>query len=737
MKYKKIMMIFDQFLLFKCLRIAMAICVFLSNNAFAINSVAQKNLKINSKPPIFVRDYKYFRKYYYKDAEFLVNKTNLKTKNIIFTQGEKVLSVTLNNEKAIYQLMVPGNTERHFMLTKYEKNKKPKIGYYAVSRKTYFSNVMPLAASGSESESQICSKSPNWSFGELKNIVKVLGDTKSNNFSAIDTDEFIDKSCRTSGDDADELNTALDQLFKKNAAEMFSCLQSDQAQKTLSDVKNVNLLMNANVFVARMTRFLDDNRLKKTDQAVGNQLTQKLNDKSGSTKSMKIKCAPNKELKNKSACFIDENENPAIVLDLTKIKQTASINKTDFKKEIQAILIHEFYHTSNQQMETPLEPGCTDEKMIQSLEALCPKTDDLNAVKIQKTEVVKGCTRISTSAENKKTGSVLRNMGIVLDQKEFESIAIAHQNNMNKLDGSSEATLSSSSGIVKTGEEIMVLSVSPVSLGRAAPEANDGTLVTISNNSEIGTSLSGMYDSFSESTSGMTSVLTKALELVTPKAAIANANPSVSNSVSVAMSKSEIYSAQSGSEFGSSAQVSTSVPGQQVETASKSTSNLNLSPATSVLQNSNSFEKQNVEALNSNIPSSQTAKKNDQDSNQNGLDIPNLKAMPLTVGKGANLSNSTTSNQPVRQVASVDDNNTDSIQKNTDNKILQTLSISQRISGSSYVEVKKLYQNSDFTKSLEFRRIAIELNDVGKTQIGSKKPQIIFLDDGQILRRTK
>ncbi len=733
MNHKKIMMIFDHFLFLKRLRIAMAICVFLSNNAIAANSVPQKNLKINSKPQIFVRDYKYFRKYYYKDAEFVVNKINSKSKNIIFTQGEKVLSVTLNNEKAIYQLMVPGKTKRHFMLTKYEKNQKPKIGYYAVSRKTYFSDsVMPQAVSSNEKESQICSKGPNWSFGELKNIVKVLGDQKSNNFSAIDIETFVDKSCRVDDEAADELASALDNLFKKNAQEMFSCLQSDQAQKTLSDTKNINLLMNANMFVARMTRFLDDNRFKNADQAVGNQLTQKLNDKSGATKNMKIKCAPNKDLKNKSACFVDENENPAIVLDLTKIKQTASINKTDFKKEIQDILIHEFYHTSNQQMETSLEPGCSDEKIIQSLEALCPKSGKSAVIKVKETEVPKICP-LTTDAENRKEDLVLDNIRYIKDGGAYGFIDQQARDNRANHDVKPD----SSAGIIKTGEEIMILSTATLPSNQDKTEANDGARLPISGDSEIGNSLSGIYDSFAKNTSGLTSVLTNALATVAPTTAIANTNSSKINSSLTVMSASEIQSAQSGAEFNSKTTVDNSVNVQQIETSSKSTLNTSPSVVMNSSQSSNLAEKKNLEVLNSTTASVQVVNKNDEVSNQIGLGVSNIKAIPKSAFNIVNSSNSVSANQSQRQVASVDYDDSDSNRKNTDNKILQTLSISQRISGSSYAEVKTMYQNPEFTKSLELRGIAIEMNDSQKTRIGSKKPQIIFFDDGLILRKTK
>ena len=55
----------------------------------------------------------------------------------------------------------------------------------------------------------------------------------------------------------------IDDLFKNNANEMFKCLQTEKSQAILKN--NINLQASANLFVARMTRFLDADYLSEFD----------------------------------------------------------------------------------------------------------------------------------------------------------------------------------------------------------------------------------------------------------------------------------------------------------------------------------------------------------------------------------------------------------------------------------------------------------------------------------------
>ena len=708
MNQQKIKTIFDHFLLLKRLRIFAFIFVFLSNNVFATTLTHQKKIINNSKPQVFVRDYKYFRKYYYKDAEFVVNKTNSKIKNIIFTKGEKVLSVTLNNEKAVYQLMVPGKTKRHFMLTKYEKNKKTKIGYYTVNRKTYFDSAMPLADFKKSADGQTCSRRPNWSFGELAKITKVLGDEKNDLFSTISTADFIDESCKLSEDGKDELTTALDLLFKNNAKKIFSCLQTEQAQKILSNEKNINLLSNANLYIARMTSLLDRAQFKATNKSLDNLLSQNENQKSDEIENMKIKCAPNAELKNKSGCFVDQSKNPAIILDLTKIKQTADINKTKFGDEIDNVLIHEFYHFSNQQIETPTQPGSLDEKIIQSLQTICPGFNKSEKAKIENT---------ANLAET---------------EDKFIAPAVESAILANNSDTPSKLTALDADGIVKINDNAYVLSESPVSLAKnTVIDQTEGAKIEIFDNIKVLDSVTNLFNSFTQSTSGLGEVLSGALK-VSEQPAVAksmqtNVNPQITNSSTTnskidVMSSAEIFAAQSGSEFNIK---SVSTIEQNAKTVTNSFNQNSQLPKQSPLER---FENA---VSNSNVNTGLDNKKEIQ------VSSPIVKSQASTV---VSAKNTIQRNAAVvrRDIASEGIQNSGASQKTSSvSEDVEVLSRSPQINGTPYTEIIKKYQDPKFQKDLEFRGIAIRLNNDNNKMIGSPKPLILFIDNGNFLKKVK
>jgi hypothetical protein len=740
MNHKKIRMIFRSLFFPKRVRCALTVFLFLSNQVLAVSTLGKKNIKVNSKPQVFVRDYKYFRKFYYKDAEFTVNKTNSKIKNLVFTKGDKVLSVNMNNQKTNFQLMVPGKTKRHFILTNYENGMVPKIGYFSVNRKKYFNSVMPKGEVNLSSTSQMCSRTPNWSFGELSNIVKVLGENKSDKFTSIDPQLFLDdKSCDTLSDEVVDMTSEIGKLFKNNATEMFACLQSEQAQKVLSQDKNINVLMNANIFVARMTRFLDENSIASIEKNSGQKIRAK--SKSGVTNSMKIMCAPNKELEGKSACFIDDNENPAIIVDLEKIKKTAEFKKTKFNDEIGQVLIHEFYHTSFQQIETPQKPGCIDEQIINNLESLCSaKQDDANnrsELKIDAIQIAKNCEAQEKLEIAAKNPTVDKGNG---DARTAVTNDIEINNTI--IRGGNTVAILDTVGIQKINDAQSTLSSAKIPIAEAVVP-QEGAKVPVVNNPIIENAASSLYSSLSQNTNGLTSVLSKALKLPATNAnakmestsansnaanTMVSANNNANNSRGIAsvqsqtstispMSKSEIIASQFGIDDPKSKSIPLKAESNNVLSSDDKTTN----SAGAVLQSGNADRsKAKTSVLNraSTQKSSALAVVNNQDQ------------------KIENASQNTNAQAQVqnRQIASVQETPAVAT-KITDTRILQTLTGAKEIKGNTYTEVVKMYRDPSFKADLKLRGIAIKLNDSKGTVIGSENANIIFNDSGKILKR--
>lgn len=715
MNFKKIRMIFNCSLLSKRTVSFLTTFMFLVNAVFAAGNPAQKKSITNAPlnpayvdSEIFVRDFKYFREFYYKDAKILINKTNSKTKNIIFSRGQTNLSITQNDDKAIYEYMVPGKSMRHYLVYKFEKNKPTKVGYYTVNRTTYFSDsssAMPAAGISAESDSGTCSARPDWGFGELREIAKAIeGEGVFGADSSLDIKKLIDKeTCNMS--QRNIVNSVVTNLFDKNGAKILKCLQTDSAQKKLESDKA--LLASANLFVARLTSFLDEQTRKKViKNNVLNQSEFKIkckmepSDKESSSKDKNGKVV---EGKVKSACFSDDFSNPEIRLNFDG-PPILNANKEIDSVKLEHEIMHEFYHSSASQMQIEGKPNCIDEQIVKNLENLC---DPKELGKVE--DGVKGCGVSDINKIDKSQKSTLDGKG------EFELNLHA-----------SKMPLSEDVSPSKNPNDVVLLPNSEVAaLANASlpKSSNAGEKIQLSNNSSISDSLGSIYTSISNSANGMGKVLTNAAKL-----SVSNANAANANALPAATLNQYTYP-----------------PGQIV--ADKYKADLNSEPV--LIKNNTWANVQN---------SSQTVRASEKMNQINDSKVNNLNSaadnrkpahaatsdaatvMPTTALGGTEQKRSIASISPVTAKTNSESSVNLKTVGTNESQIIQSLSAFNKLSGKNYAEVVKQYPNGDFNKLLKQRGISIEVqteqNQKSKLRFGATENiKVKFLDDGKNLNK--
>lgn len=689
-----------------CLSVAF---IFFTNSVFAVNPVSQpqsnrqKVVAAQKKSQqLFVRDYKYFREFNYGGAKLLVNKSKTGTRNLLMTRGSATLSVVQNQDTAIYEYMVPSQKKRHYLVYKIQKNKKTKVAYYTVDRTKYFNDsAMPKA--GLDDSGQ-CSRGPNWSVGDLRDIAKAIGQDKENVFSkdnGFDPSNLIDDdSCKfgQSGDHSELVKESVEQLFENNGAKLIACLQSDAAIKKLEADKS--LLANANLFVSRMISFVD---LAQDNTEKFKNYNQVLNAKTKVRTPIKIKCELDKEDqgKGKAACFNDLAEQPELRLNLSgpPIKVNGAVDKAALQKSI----VHELIHASGQQMQIKPTPNCVDELIVKSLEGLCAEPSTV-------TKVEAGVEKCAT---DKGLGAALAGQGNVSGVKEHDN---------NGQGGSTSAVL----GNYGQGNEMPIVDVKPVSNSEVAQLANAtipqsttlGDRVSVPDSSPVATSFGAVFDQLSNSMTGMGKVVaTAAVAAGTISAAVAQTNSSSTTSVQVQPAAVTYPLSQVASD-----KYSSTLP----------TSSSEVTESTRLASTLNSLD--TGAKLNPNQASQLTAKANANMGTAASAELTNEVATTNSVS-GADTS---------RKIASVSDSvttkNTASAQaqnRSNENQIVNQLFVVDSLAGNKYSEIKNKYADPVFVKQLEDLGISIEVRSSSTIKkIGSQQnSRVKFLDDGQRLKK--
>lgn len=685
-----------------CLSVAL---LFFANSVFAINPRPQAAAKrqspaaIQKKPQqLFVRDYKYFREFNYGGAKLLVNKSKTGTRNILLTRGAATLSVVQNQDTAIYEYMIPSQKKRHYLVYKIQKNKKTKVAYYTVDRTKYFNeSAMPKA--GLDDSGQ-CSRGPNWSVGDLRDIAKAIGtvDDKKNVFmkdNGFDPANLIDdETCRM--EDSDLVRESVEELFENNGGKLIACLQSDAAIKKLESDKS--LLANANLFVSRVISFVDvaqDNseKFKNYNQA--------LNAKTKVRTPIKIKCELDKEDqgKGKTACFNDLAEQPELRLNLSgpPIKVNGAVDKAALQKSI----VHELIHASGQQMQIKPTPNCVDELIVKSLEGLC--ADPSAVLKVE--------AGVEKCAVDKGMGTALAGKGADSDGG-VNDVAFG-------------ASIVQSNTINLPSES--VVDVKPVANSEVAQLANAnlpqsstlGERISIPDSSPVASSFGTVFDQLSNSMTGMGKVVaTAAVAAGTISAAVAQTNSASTTSMQVQPATVIYPLSQVASDKYSSI---------------LSTSSSEVTESTRLASTLNSLDAETK--LNPSQVSQLTAKTNSNTGTAASAELTNKAATATNSVSGADLS---------RKIASVSNSVTtqssgsaQALPRSNENQIVNQLFVVDSLAGNKYSEIKNKYSDPDFLKRLDDLGISIEIrNGTNVKKIGSlKNSKIKFIDDGQKLKK--
>lgn len=682
--------------------------LFFANSVFAISPIQQpvpnqKNTTVVQKKSqqLFVRDYKYFREFNYGGAKLLVNKSKTGTRNILLTRGAATLSVVQNQDTAIYEYMVPSQKKRHYLVYKIQKNKKTKVAYYTVDRTKYFNeSAMPKA--GLDDSGQ-CSRGPNWSVGDLRDIAKAIGtvDDKKNVFmkdNGFDPANLIDdKTCRM--EDSDLVKESVEDLFENNGGKLIACLQSDAAIKKLESDKS--LLANANLFVSRVISFVD---VAQDNSEKFKNYNQVLNAKTKVRTPIKIKCELDKEDqgKGKTACFNDLAEQPELRLNLSgpPIKVNGAVDKAALQKSI----VHELIHASGQQMQIKPTPNCVDELIVKSLEGLCAESSAVPKVE----------AGVEKCAVDKGMGAALAGQGNVSGVKEHD---------YNREGGSTAAVLGNSS----MGNETPIVEVKPVSNSEVAQIANaslpqstiQGERLSVPDSSPVASSFGTVFDQLSNSMTGMGKVVaTAAVAAGTISAAVAQTN-------SASATAAQLQSA------------AVTYPLSQVAadkySSALSTSSSEVTESTRLASTLNSLDAGTKSNLNQ--ASQLTAKTN--------TNTGTLAATDAT-SEASTTTNTVSGTDPSRKIASVSDSSTtqssgstQALPRTNENQIVNQLFVVDSLAGNKYSEIKNKYSDPDFLKRLDDLGISIEIrNGTNVKKIGSlRNSKIKFIDDGQKLKK--
>ena len=425
---------------------------------------------------------------------------------------------------------------------------------------------------------------------------------------------------------------------------------------------------------------------------------------------MKVMCAPNLDLAGKSACFKDDNENPAIIIDLKKMKRDG--NQNIVAEELKKVLVHEFYHTSSQQIETPTEPGCADHAVIKSLESLCDETK-----KIEVAQDIKNC-KVQAVVELSKTN-------LVIEDKQFRlATELGSQINRqgNQLQGSNNLTSNDLEGIRQTNADINTLSAPVPTAALARAESNQspslGSKTEITAGTPIETAVVSLYNSFSQNNTSISKALVVATSIVGSTTAIAQTQASV-RANTVPYLQSEIIA----DKF--------QLPQSVVATSEQNFPSLQISNTT------------NATAADNKLPDVEVQKppqKKIEVAGQNlNTDVKSDTALPsqqsVVIAVDNKISDRSIASVSIKTNPQID---TAARTTNPDTKILQTLGTVSKLSGQSYEDIKKMYNNPDFKNSLATRGIVIELNDSKRTKIGTnQKAKIIFKDNGKELSKVE
>lgn len=664
--------------------------------------IDQKSVSKNEK--VFVRDMKMFRIIQKRDSLLVLNKVPGDLKSLVYTKGLSTLSIQQNKDVTLYQMMMPGKNKRHYLLYKLEKGQQPKVAYYNIPRSTYYSSAL-------DQDNLMCNMRNAFSIKDLQLINFELKGAAENPVDTFDLDNVV-KNC-------DEENQALlvstvSDLFNNNAKKLFSCLEKQETLDALKKPENQFLLGNVNLFVARMIRMMPS---EKVDNFKESGVRSPLQSKDKKINQFTFSCKMENGEEKRNASYKDDLENPLVSINFDLLKDIK--DEAEKKKKIKSLLMHEFYHSSSQQIQMKDDPTKMDEFVVQSMEGLCGE----DKIKNDKVENSKG---VNTSAVARVDESVdSRNLKaeaiLNIDTQKVSSTSIQETQGATAqiietefanvtnaalqsgiTDGSGGLANNNSIGkltaAIETSERSMAGTLSQIAAQTVLPQAQASTQSNASNSSSYA-SAQVLRDQFQGLTATPTevpsAVSAKMTSLSTGNAAESGRRTPAAesfepkpNSPTVADVKPRADMANKNAVNPALSQVDQSVAGPEV--SDKNFSNAPKSdkvPSTSVRAVKGSMK-----------PTSQ---------------IPSITTLP---------TGAVESDSPTIQVAN---SNTTSIVSNNNESYVRSLTAFSNISGNTYNAIKPKLSDPKFVETLSTNGIQIQRLD--KTIIGTKNnPKIRF-----------
>lgn len=477
----------------------------------------------------------------------------------------------------------------------------------------------------------------------------------------------------------DDYEEALISGFNPKASSLVSCLSS----KKMQDLLDQDLI------------------LKNTATAIFANYLVLLTKITNSESPIKFKCKMPAAFAQKSGCY-DENEN-TVSFNPDKAKDPQALNE---------LFNHEIIHVVSPELPSINQKYLLDEAVVNKFTCLCAQTvgnSQLAAAKTNCDEQQKGLA-VAIAGGDGGLSFTAANDALEATQQ------AAQEKKKDELISSNLPTTVPPATFVpvsKSTFDEMANTALVATNGKAISESDEGIVREIIPSPELKQGIDEVYSKLSTATSGVTQALVKATiapaqAATTPTRSIASATPSTTTPELTTYPRAEMYADKYATDF-------------DAQTAGI-TNPLASKNSTGAVQDSLSAAN-NAKTTNTSAsgfasgPGTRAASKTTQADSS------------LTV---ATAEDPTQSAKPTRGPASIDESATQNSYQPTDNVVMQSLSGLNRVSGSTYQEIKNLYNDQNFIKQLQQRNLSITRPD-GKTIGSTSKAAIQFLDNGQNL----
>jgi|GEM_PF-3309382 len=671
---------------------------------------AKPDLSVNSgsaTTKISVRDFKNYREYLYKNSRILISK-NKKNINLHFAKNNANLILAQNKNKKTYDLSKEGKDYKHNVFYKLNTNNTKQVGYYSKIKMKYFKaadrnddcsvNYKPLLE-------QMGSKDIVQKIDEL--LIADLMDKSTCN--KIDDDEII------------IFKAALVQQFKTKSSSLVSCLTKPEVQKILN--QDQFLQNNATAVLARFLNLID-----------------KI---SNGEKPLQIKCDLEPNEKMQIASYNEKSEPIEISINFKNNKFASTVKKTSNngkeKADIKTILSHELFHYGAQQYPLGKNQNCLDEGVVQLFDEICTTPDFTKTTFKTSADILNQCasspdnstTHQATIQSDKASTSIVHvDTASPAITAALQASTTADQLQQQQITTNLARTTDPEVFTPVADTDVAVLANSALyNTAGVSTAQNYGEQQTIVATPAVRQSLDAVVTALDKTATGMASGLNKAIALtVNPaQAAAGGADYSKQNSV---MPVNQVVAEKYSPDFDKPA----AAPVVPAPADTTSAAGLAALPAASVRQPASV----SADGLN---PEAEAAPK----ATRSIASVGNARAVVVTPAVKPAVVVPAESTKPAATDSLAATSNSgaasNSANISLDNPVLQSLTAFNQMTGTTYQQVAKKYDDPVFVEQLKRRRISIVVVD-DKNQplrkIGiTDKAEHHFIDNGKTLTKVK